>query len=410
MTSQGGRVHDARELLRTRSDSIRETNKRRVLRAVMAQPGSTQVQIARRTRLSQGTVSKVVQEFEAAGVLKADGGDGERGKRIVVGAVRGLGVGVEVGHDRLTVAVRRVDSDDTIHEVSNIGVSQGLDVWRRECVRLIRQLVARTGLGDQNVVSIGLGIPAAIDPRTSKISQVASSQDWDLEGFPKTWFEDSFPGVPVVPDNECNLAAYGEHLYGLGRDEQGRDRETLLFVKSSTGIGAGLINARAILRGRHGIGGEIGHLTMDPLGDVCRCGSRGCLETLVGGPRLLEQVRSAYAGYQVDLPTNLENLIERAKRNDRVCRRVLEDAARNIGLALARVCNMTNPEMVVIGGELGRAGDLVLASVRQTFRQNALQGMFTHDEPTEIRQSELGLMAGPRGALGLGLMADSMSG
>ncbi|MEU3646794.1 ROK family transcriptional regulator [Lentzea sp. NPDC034063] len=399
MTSDG-KMHDARKLLSTRSDSIRESNKRRVLRAVMAQP-STQVQIARRTQLSQGTVSGVVQELEAERVFRIDGSDGERGKRISIGAVRGVAVGIEVGHDRLTVAVRRVDSEETHHQVVNLGVAQGLDAWRRECVQMIQTLVAKTGLGDEHIVSIGLGLPAAIDPRTVEISQVASSLDWDLEGHPAEWFKREFPKVPVIPDNECNFAAFGEHLYG-----QGRDRETMLFVKSSAGIGAGLIIGRNIIRGRHGLAGEIGHLTMDPLGVVCRCGSRGCLETLVGGARLIEQVRLAYAGYQVDLPTNLENLIGSAKRNDRVCRRVLEDAASNIGLALARVCNIVNPELIVIGGELGRAGDLVLGPATATFRKNALEGMFTHPEPTEIKQSELGMLAGAKGALGFALTID----
>lgn len=398
MTSQ---VHDARELLSTRSDSIREGNKRRVLRAVMAQQ-STQVQIARRTNLSQGTVSGVVQELEAARVLRSEGSDGERGKRISIDSVRGVAVGVEVGHDRLTVAVRRVDSEETLHTVARLGVTQGLDTWRRQCAQMIRDLVARTGLGAEHIVSIGLGIPAAIDPRTGEISQVASSLDWDLHGNPMTWFEDDFPKVPVIPDNECNFAAFGEHIYG-----HGRGRETLLFVKSSTGIGAGLVIARAIMRGRHGLAGEIGHLTMDPFGVVCRCGSRGCLETLVGGARLVEQVRLAYAGYQVDLPSTLENLIERAKASDdRVCQRVVEDAARNIGLALARVCNIINPELIVIGGELGRAGDLVTGPAASTLRQNALEGMFTHQEPTEIKQSELGMLAGPRGALAFALLVD----
>ncbi|WP_285743601.1 ROK family transcriptional regulator [Lentzea sp. NBRC 105346] len=400
MTSQGGKVHDARELLSTRSDSIREGNKRKVIRAVMAQP-ATQVQIARRTELSQGTVSGVVQELEEQRVFRVDGGEGERGKRIRIGSVRGVAVGVEVGHDRLTVAVRRVDSEDMVHSVVNFGAAQGLDTWLRECVSMIKDLVAQTGLGDEHIVSIGLGIPAAIDPRNAEISQVASSQDWDLKGHPKEWFAHEFPRVPVIPDNECNFAAYGEHLYGLGRDV-----EVLLFVKSSAGIGAGLIIGDYIIRGRHGLAGEIGHLTMDPLGVVCRCGSRGCLETLVGGARLVEQVRLAYAGYRVDLPSSLENLIERAKTGDRVCRRIVEDAARNIGLALARVSNIVNPELIVVGGELGRAGDLVIGPATQTFQQNALEGMFSHPAPTTIKQSDLGMLAGVQGALGYALMVD----
>ncbi|WP_285639102.1 ROK family transcriptional regulator [Lentzea sp. NBRC 102530] len=400
MTSQDGRVHDARELLSTRPDSVREGNKRRVIRAVMAQP-STQVQIAKRTHLSQGTVSGVVQELEADNVFRVDGSDGERGKRISIGSVRGVAVGVEVGHDRLTVAVRCVDSEETLDSTVNFGATQGMDAWRRECVLMIRDLVARTGLSTEHVVSIGLGIPAAIDPRSGEISQVASSLDWDLQGNPMQWFEESFPKVPVIPDNECNFAAFGEHLYG-----HGRDRETLLFVKSSAGIGAGLIIAGAITRGRHGLAGEIGHLTMDPRGDVCRCGSRGCLETLVGGARLVEQVRIAYTGHRVNLPNNLENLINRAKTGNKVCRTVLKIAADNIGLALARVCNIINPELVVIGGELGQAGDLVVVPASETFQQNALEGMFKHVSPTEVKLSELGMLAGPLGALAFALQVD----
>ena len=117
------------------------------------------------------------------------------------------------------------------------------------------------------------------------------------------------------------------------------------------------------------------------------------------------------AGYRVDLPSNLENLIERAKASDdRVCRRVLEDAARNIGLALARVCNIINPELIVIGGELGRAGDLVTGPAASTLRQNALEGMLTHREPTEMKPSELGMLAGPRGALAFALLVDRQPG
>ncbi|MFD4643394.1 ROK family transcriptional regulator [Lentzea sp. NPDC058436] len=400
MTTQDGKVHDARELLSTRSDSIRAANKRKVLRAVMIQP-STQVQIAKRTHLSQGTVSGVVQELEAERVFRVDGGDGERGKRVSIGSVRGVAAGVEVGHDRLTVAVRRVDSEDTLHRVVNFGVTQGLDTWRRECAQMIKDLVADTGLGTEHLVSIGLGIPAAIDPRSGEISQVAASLDWDLQGSPPRWFARDFPNVPVIPDNECNFAAYGEHVYG-----HGRDRETLLFVKSSAGIGAGFLIGGNIIRGRHGLAGEIGHLTMDPRGDFCRCGSRGCLETLVGGTRLVEQVRRAYAGYHRDLPSSLENLIERAKGNDNVCRNVVRVAADNIGLALARVSNIINPDLIVIGGELGRAGDLVIGPASETLRRNALEGMFAHSEPTEIKQSDLGMLAGPRGALAFALNVD----
>jgi predicted NBD/HSP70 family sugar kinase len=250
-------------------------------------------------------------------------------------------------------------------------------------------------------VSIGLGVPAAVDPRTVMVTQVASSLEWNLGGDPRERFRDHFQHVPIIVDNEANLAAYGEYVFGAGRGT-----ETMLFVKASTGIGSGLVIGGLIYRGRHGLAGELGHLTMDPTGTVCRCGNRGCLETLVGGARLVEQVRQAYSGYRLDLPTGLEGMIERAKGGDQVCRRVLQDAGRNIGLALARVCNLINPELIVLGGELGRASELLVVPADQGLRLYALRGMFEHPKPTEIVGSQLGLLAGAQGALGFALNVD----
>jgi predicted NBD/HSP70 family sugar kinase len=366
----------------------------------MVEPGS-QVNIARLTDLSQATVSGLVNELQQEHILRVDSGEGERGKKVRLGAVRGVAIGIEVNHNGLTVAARRVDSPTVEYESVDFGADQGGNVWVRESVRLIRELAEQTGLNEDHIVSIGLGIPAAVDPRTAMVTQVASSLDWDLSGDPKARFQDHFPGVPVVVDNEANLAAYGEYLYGAGRGT-----ETMLFVKASVGIGAGLIVAGLVYRGRHGLAGEIGHLTMDPQGTVCRCGNRGCLETIVGGARLVDQVRQAYAGYRTDLPTSLESMIERAKGGDPVCRRVLQDAARNIGLALARVSNLINPEKMVLGGELGRAADLLVEPAVHGLRLYSLRGMFDHMAPTTIVGSELGLLAGARGALAFALKAD----
>lgn len=394
-------AYDARSLLWTPSDSLKDANRRRIIRAVMVEPG-TQVTISRRTLLSQATVSAVVAELEGEGIFRTHSVDGERGKRVMLGAVQGVAVGVEVNHSSINVVARRVDSSATEYTMADKGVGQIGDHWIRQTVHLIRETVAETGFDPEHIVSIGLGVPACIDPWTGRIVQVSSSLGWDLTGDLREPFREHFGRVPVIVDNEVNFAAWGEYIFGAGRGH-----ETMLFVKASAGIGAGLINAGIIYRGRHGIAGEMGHLTMDPDGPVCRCGNRGCLETIAGGVRMLEQVRQAYAGYRLDQPTSLESLIERAKGGDPVCRRVLQDAGRNIGLALARVCNLMDPEIVVIGGELGRAADLLLGVVGDSMRLHALRGMFDpHFQPTTIVTSELGLAAGARGALGFALDID----
>lgn len=393
--------YDARALLWTPSDSLRDANRRKIIRAVMVEPG-TQVSVAKATDLSQATVSGLVNELIKENVLRLDSaGEGERGKRLRLGAVRGVAVGIEVTHNGLTVAVRRVDTTSVEYETADFGTDQGGTVWVRESARLIRELAEKIGLDAEHVVSIGLGIPAAIDPRSGTVTQVAASLDWDLAGDPSHRFSDHFPHVPVVVDNDANLAAYGEYVYGAGRTA-----ESMFYVKASTGLGAGLVSNGRIYRGRHGLSGEIGHLTMDPQGIVCRCGNRGCLETVVGGARLVDQVRQAYAGYRMDLPTSLEGMLERAKAGDQVCTRVLQDASRTIGLALARVANLVNPDIMVLGGELGRAADLLAEPAQNEMKLFSLRGMYEHQQPTKVVGSELGLFAGAQGALAFALRAD----
>jgi len=397
----GTRTFDARALLWPRSDSLREANRRKIIRAVMVKPG-TQTHIARYTELSQATISTVVAELHQEGIFHVHSGDGERGKQVRLGPVRGVAVGVEVNHSSVTVAVRRVDTTSTHFGTVEFGADQAASLWVRHAVHLIEDLLAQTGLSAEHIVSIGLGVPASIDPWTGDVTQASSSLGWDLSGNLGDRLRQYFPQVPVIVDNEANFGAFGEHLYGAGSDH-----ETMLYVKASVGIGAGLINTGQIYRGRHGVAGEIGHMTMDPDGTVCRCGSRGCLETVAGGVRLLDQVRQAYLGYRIDLPTSLEGVIERAKGGDPVCRRVLEDAGRNLGLALAKACNLVDPEIVVLGGELGRAADLLLEVIENVMHTYALRGMFDpRVAPTRVVGSALGPSAGSRGALGFALGID----
>ncbi|HYG94422.1 MAG TPA: ROK family protein, partial [Nocardioides sp.] len=133
----------------------------------------------------------------------------------------------------------------------------------------------------------------------------------------------------------------------------GRGAGELVYLKVATGIGAGLILGGAPFRGAGGTAGELGHLVIDPGGAICRCGNRGCLETLAAAPRLLEVLQRAY-----DEPLTVPRVLALETDGDAGVRRVLNDAGRVIGRALADLCNSINPEVVVIGGSLG--GSLAL--------------------------------------------------
>ncbi|MFD1044122.1 ROK family protein [Kibdelosporangium lantanae] len=327
---------------------------------------------------------------------------GERGNRVHLGNVVGAAVGVDVGHQEMTVAVRRIGSEEIERDWDSVGAQKPRAVWTKRAKEMIKDLTAQLDLTPDDVVSIGLGLPVAIYPATATITQVVATSEWDLVGRPADWFADEFPDVPVIPDNDANLAAYGEYLHGAGRGAH-----SMIYVKASSGIGAGHVAGDGVIkRGRHGLAGELGHLTVDRNGSICRCGSKGCLETVAAGPRLLDQVREAYKPYDTKPPADLDDLINRALNDDVVCCRVLKGAAQNIGFALTLACNIVNPALVVLGGTLGKAADLMIPPLAAAMREYGLAGMFTHDNPVRIVGSELGDLAGARGAMALGLLTE----
>ena len=154
----------------------------------------------------------------------------------------------------------------------------------------------------------------------------------------------------------CGARA-AEHLWGAGRG-----LDSIAYLKLSEGVGAGLVLDGALFRGGlAGTAGEIGHTTVDEYGTVGRCGNRGCLETIVAARavvRLLEPVLG------VDI--TVADIVRLADEGDAGCRRVLADTGRHVGAAVANLCNLLNPERIVIGGELAVAGELLLAPMRET--------------------------------------------
>ncbi|WP_369372929.1 ROK family protein [Promicromonospora sp. Populi] len=154
-----------------------------------------------------------------------------------------------------------------------------------------------------------------------------------------------------------------------------------------------MLGGRA-LHGRSGVAGEIGHVSVDEHGPVCRCGNRGCLEMLVGAPSLLAMLPPE-AGH-----LTLADLVTRARDGDAGSRRVVFDAGRHLGVALANLCNLVDPDVVVIGGTLAEAGDLLLEPLRTSLGQRVVA---TSRGPVEVVPSALGADAGVRGALAAAL-------
>jgi predicted NBD/HSP70 family sugar kinase len=339
--------------------------------------------------LSRGTVSTAVAQLVQAGWVDerpasaALSGRGRPPTLLALTQRAGVAIGVDLGRSHARVVLAHLGHEVLAEQARELGES-----WRAtDAVDAVESLVddvlAAAGVERAGIVGIGLGLPAPLDTSGHSTS-ITIPPDWVRED-PAGALAQRL-GVPVVVDNDANLGALAEARWGAGRRSN-----TLFYIKASTGIGAGLVLDGRVFRGSTGTAGEIGHFTVDEDGLVCRCGSRGCLEVRAGGPALVAQV--AHSGAEI---ASVADLIAAARRGDLACTRVLADAGETLGVALAAVLNIVNPDRVVLGGELGAAGELVLASLRERLGRQALPSAV---RSASVVQGQLGERAEALGAV-----------
>jgi predicted NBD/HSP70 family sugar kinase len=347
--------------------ALRRANQLRVLRAVRTAGALTQAEIARATGLSAATVSNIVRELREAGtvVVRPTSVGGRRAQSVSLARQAGIAVGVDLGISHLRVALSDLSDRVVAEEVISYDVAASAERGMRRAVWLVDTVLANARVDRSEVIGAGISIPGPVDAATGAIDNATLLHGW-VGVRPAEELRDRL-GMPVHVDNDANLGALGEMVGGAG---QGCAH--LVYLNLSNGVGAGIVADGRLYRGAGGIAGEVGHITVDERGPVCRCGNRGCLETLVGGPYLLQMLPQPIG--QRESPPTVRTVIAKALAGDPGCRRILSDAGRAVGNCVAILANLFNPRLVILGGELARAGDLLLPSIRQTTEQGALPG------------------------------------
>ncbi|MFC7218374.1 ROK family protein [Streptomyces polyrhachis] len=357
--------------------SLHRANLERVVRAVRLAGSLTQAEIARGTGLSAATVSNIVRELQDSGTVDVNptSSGGRRARAVSLSGDAGLVIGVDFGHTHLRVAVgdlaHRILAEESEPIDVDASAAQGLD----RAQRLVRRLVAATDAPAEKIVGVGLGVPGPIDVATGVLGSTSILPGWAGTN-PREELAARL-GMPVYVDNDANLGALGEMVWGAGRGV--RD---LAYIKVASGVGAGLVINGQVYRGPGGTAGEIGHITLDESGPVCRCGNRGCLETFTAGRYVLPLLEASHGP---DL--TVERMVALAREGDPGCRRVVGDVGRHIGSGVASLCNLLNPSRVVLGGDLAEAGELVLGPIRDSVARYAI--------PSAARQ--LGIEVGALG-------------
>lgn len=256
-----------------------------------------------------------------------------------------------------------------------------------EVIDLIaRNLKEMTRAANVELIAVGAAAPGPLDPWRG-IVHFSPNLEW--REFPFVDALSAKLGVRVVLDDDANCAAVGEHAYGVGQNA--RD---FLYVIVGTGIGAGLLLDGKLYRGARGFAGELGHMTILPDGPLCSCGNRGCVEALAAGPALARRMREMDAN--VSDTFTAREVIALARAGNENALRVIAEAGKFLGVALANAVNLLNPEMLALGGGVALdADELLLTPARAEMQKRA----FAHSvESVSVVRAKLGDDAGLLGA------------
>jgi predicted NBD/HSP70 family sugar kinase len=335
-------------------ERLRMANRRSITSMLASDGPMSRADLARGTGLSRTTVSSLVTELIGTGRVTETtdrgrphkGGSGRPPVLVTLSAPAGGVAGVDVGHGHLRVAVADRTGQVLAEEVASVDVdSHGTEALDR-AARMVRAAVPAAGLVLADLQAVGMCVPAPLDRRSAKVS-TGILPGW--RGLQPGEELERRLGVPVFADNDANLGALAELNHGVARGSS-----DMLYLKVASGLGAGIVLGGRLHRGTSGIAGEIGHVQVGEDGQVCRCGNRGCLETVVSAPRLIRLLQPAY-----DAELSTEHVLELDAAGDPAVRRILSDAGRTVGRALADLANSLNPELVVVGGSLGPSESLV---------------------------------------------------
>lgn len=367
--------------------ALRKLNEQRIVEALMAGP-ATQAELSRQTGLSTATVSNIVKVLCDASVVATEPttSSGRRALSVRLNSNSAVAVGIDFGRRHLRVVLANLAYEVLAEESMMLPLGHEANVSITAAVDVLDRLLADSGVRREHIVGVGAGIPGPIDHRTGTVVQGAILPEW--VGFQILAHLEERLGLPVFVDNDANLGALSEVTWGPHNGV-----ENLMFVKIGSGIGAGLIINGAPFYGHVGVTGEIGHSTIVEHGLVCRCGNRGCLETVASTTTMSELLSRGQPE-----PMTPDEIVQRALAGSPAVLRVLDDAGLAVGRALGAVANLISPEVIVIGGPLAGLGEILLEPIRRGLLRHAVPLV---GDTTALAMSALGARAEALGAAAL---------
>lgn len=317
----------------------------------------TRAELAELTGLARSTIAGRLNGLMETGLVAPAGGAASSGgrppARVAFNPSSRILVAIDLGATHGVVAVSDLAGTILHTDSRKLPIALGPEPVLDWAIDTARRLLKRSGRPAGDLVGVGVGLPGPVEHSTGKPTNPPIMPGWDrfdVPGYIRRRLD-----VPVLVDNDVNVLALGEHATAWS------DRDDLLFVKVSTGIGAGVISGGRLQRGAQGSAGDLGHVRVPFTRDTPKHGDEGAdLEGLASGPAIARWISEQ----GVEAATS-QDVVDLVRAGNTIAIQAIRQAGRDLGEVLATCVNLLNPSVVVIGGSVARAGEHLLAGVRE---------------------------------------------
>jgi glucokinase-like ROK family protein len=355
---------------------VRQINLSLVMNILRTQAPISRAALAQATGLNKATVSDLVFDLMERGFIREVGmkssGTGRPATLLTLHPAAGFIVSCEIAVDFIEVLVTDFAPEVFWQVKERTSPEMGQQAILERTLALLFQAVEKGRATEAPLFGVAIGVPGMVDS-TSGTLLFAPNLGWNNVEL-LAFFEKANFGAPVFVDNEANLAALGEHYFGAARGY-----DNVLYLSGNIGLGGGVVRDGHLCRGVSGVASEFGHMTMNPDGELCNCGNRGCWETQVSQKALYryldEFINAGKKSILEHLSGNysVESIVDAARMGDEAAVLALEKTGRHLGIGIASLLNALNPELVVLGGMLSLAADFLLPVVENEIQNRALR-------------------------------------
>ncbi|NMB12559.1 MAG: ROK family transcriptional regulator [Firmicutes bacterium] len=337
--------------------------------------------------LSPAGVSKLVALLIAKGVVFEDGlvsrGRGRRAIRLRINENAMYALGIRFARHYVKCGLFNVKGElisSSVQALNNATVQQTIDVIKE----LIGQTLQESGEVRDRIVGIGISAPGPLLTREGKIALISNSPGWrniSLVDIIQSQF-----GIPTLIEHDANVSVLAERWFGKGKLSQ-----NLVYIAAGQGVGAGVLVNGSIYSGHLNVAGEIGHTTINYNGPVCDCGNRGCLEMYCSSLAFARHAKEVATSKQppawrATADLNIEAIFCLAKAGDKVALELVHQAGSFMGIGVVNVINSYNPDMIILGDEMAKAGEPWLEAIKGVVNERVIPELRNE---TTIELSEL---------------------